>query len=1102
MNRDNNHLYAQPSGGAKASGLSSVPSSYNKQTGGAYGASANTVGKPAGYTPSVAPYVPSSASASKPSLPGHGSSAIGSAPKIPSAGMAGGGSPPMNPMTTGANFKALATKFGKKIGQTIPDTWRKGVHYTLAESNSFAVGEVVVVTRSNGTKTFGIVEKANADRTSDVKVGEQEGDKGPQYHRAVANREYGKIVDNVLEMVLLQNYGNVQFTEASAEIINKAVTVAASRGQSECSVVHLAAALLSDRQGLVQQILSTCGADVPSALSELTAMMNRQPKMVHSPPTSVTPNPPLKRVLHKAQELSAAVGDSLVAADQLLIAVVSDTEVGTTLQGSNITLQSVKAAVEKGRNTKRRFTDNPKAAPEGLAQFSTDLVQLVLDGKVDPVIGRDEEISRVIRVLARRSKNNPALIGEPGVGKTAIVEGLAARIVAGDVPSVLQGCRIMSLDMGALIAGAKLQGEFEERLKMVLEEVSESDGNLILFIDEIHMVLGAGKAGSDGGMDAANLLKPVLARGELRCIGATTLAEYRKYIEKDSAFERRFQQVYVGEASVEDSVSILRGIKDKYEQHHGVRILDTALISACVLSSRYIAGRFLPDKAIDLMDEACANVRVQLDSQPEIIDQLERKLARLDIEAAMLEKEDDPESKERLEDVNAARAQTREEEATYKVRLQVQKKRIMEMTEIKKEMDEVRQKIIEYERPNVYASRSGNTEREILDKVVELKYQTLPRLQAKYDSLVAANDQEEHSLFTEIVTQDQIAEVVARWTGIPVARLTQSEKDKLLDLSDRLNAQVIGQEKTIQALANAVIRSRAGLQAENRPTGCFFFLGPTGVGKTETARALARELFNDEKMLVRMDMSEFLEAHSVYRLIGAPPGYVGYDQGGQLTEAVRRRPYSVILCDEVEKAHPQVWNVLLQVMDDGRLTDGQGRVVNFKNTVVILTSNVGADLLLGGQVDGAIPKECRHDVMKRVKSIFPPEFLNRIDEVAMFSPLTEAKVAEILKIQLQKYAAALQEKKITVEMHDSAAKQLVRSAYNPAMGARPLKRVLERVVMTSLSRLVLRGALESGSKVEITAAATGDLEYCVTNKFGQFQSYKEGQARCDWVDDE
>mmetsp|Transcript_51035 Transcript_51035/g.124335 ORF Transcript_51035/g.124335 Transcript_51035/m.124335 type:complete len:1080 (+) Transcript_51035:52-3291(+) len=1055
MNRDNNHLYAQPSGGAKASGLSSVPSSYNKQTGGAYGASANTVGKPAGYTPSVAPYVPSSASASKPSLPGHGSSAIGSAPKIPSAGMAGGGSPPMNPMTTGANFKALATKFGKKIGQTIPDTWRKGVHYTLAESNSFAVGEVVVVTRSNGTKTFGIVEKANADRTSDVKVGEQEGDKGPQYHRAVANREYGKIVDNVLEMVLLQNYGNVQFTEASAEIINKAVTVAASRGQSECSVVHLAAALLSDRQGLVQQILSTCGADVPSALSELTAMMNRQPKMVHSPPTSVTPNPPLKRVLHKAQELSAAVGDSLVAADQLLIAVVSDTEVGTTLQGSNITLQSVKAAVEKGRNTKRRFTDNPKAAPEGLAQFSTDLVQLVLDGKVDPVIGRDEEISRVIRVLARRSKNNPALIGEPGVGKTAIVEGLAARIVAGDVPSVLQGCRIMSLDMGALIAGAKLQGEFEERLKMVLEEVSESDGNLILFIDEIHMVLGAGKAGSDGGMDAANLLKPVLARGELRCIGATTLAEYRKYIEKDSAFERRFQQVYVGEASVEDSVSILRGIKDKYEQHHGVRILDTALISACVLSSRYIAGRFLPDKAIDLMDESAAKLRVEMTSKPEKVDRMDRKVMQLEMERLSLQKDETKQAKTRLSIIEKEIEHLKEEQETLLAQWEKERQSVTAVQDIKEQIEQVKLEIDKAEK--TYD----------LNKAAELRYMTLPNLEKKLDETAAAIQTTTNTLVQDEVKESDIAATVSSWTGIPVSKLQSSEREKLLLLEDELSAEVIGQTDAVKAIAEAVQRSRAGLSNPDRPIASFIFLGPTGVGKTQLAKALTENLFDSADHMVRIDMSEYMEKFSVTRLIGAPPGYVGYDEGGQLSEAVRRKPYSVILFDEIEKAHPDVFNVLLQVLDDGRITDGQGRTVDFKNTIIICTSNIGSQNILDIAGDPEREPEMRQRVMDQMRAKFRPEFLNRLDEIIIFKALQKDTIRRIVDQQIKAINKRLADKQMTVSATLDALDLIAEIGYDPVYGARPLQRAVRREVETPIAKDILGGRFVDGDPIVV-----------------------------------
>jgi len=729
------------------------------------------------------------------------------------------------------------------------------------------------VSRSNGTKTFGLVEKTNTDGSVDVKVGEEGGDKGAQYHRNTPAKVLGKIVDDVNRLVMVRGVEHYQFTEACAEALNKAVAMAQRYGCSDLHPAHLALTLFMDKGGLVGQICKAAGVDITKIQSELNSVAaNVRDSGAPDPSGKMMMNSSLKHIMAQAHGQSQAVGDSLIPADQLLMAVATDAAVSNALQNCNLAPQVLKEHVEKIRNVNKQFNINPEGDDfgEGLAKYATDLVQKAIDNKLDPVIGRDEEISRVIRVLARRSKNNPVLIGEPGVGKTAIVEGLAQRIVSGDVPTVLQGCRIMSLDMGAMIAGAKYQGEFEERLKMILAEVAEAEGRIILFFDEIHLVLGAGRS-SDGGMDAANLLKPMLARGELRCCGTTTLAEYRKYVEKDAAFERRFQQVYVGEATVLDTVSVLRGIKARYEDHHGVRITDQALVSAAELSGRYISGRFLPDKAIDLMDEACANIRVQLDSQPEVIDQLSRKLLRLDVEATMLQNEEDARSQERLADVQAALAQTREEEATYRVKLQVQKERISRLRELKKQIEDCKEQISILERPG-HTGKGNLNEKEIMDKLIDLKYHTLPGHQASYDSLLKQNEAEEQPLFVETVGPEQIAEVVSRWTGIPVSRLTQSEKEKILNLSERLQSQVIGQEQPVAAIANAVIRTRAGLGSETRPTGSFLFLGPSGVGKTETAKALAKELFNDEKMMVRIDMSEFLEAHSVYRLIGSPPG--------------------------------------------------------------------------------------------------------------------------------------------------------------------------------------------------------------------------------------
>ena len=804
---------------------------------------------------------------------------------------------------------------------------------------------------------------------------------------------------------------------------------------------------------------------------------------------------PARADLHSNIAACSNGSASLISVDQLFLALAAEREVGSAFMSCNMSVHAIKEAIEAIRDIQEKFGDDAEGMemPEALGQYAVDLVQKAIDGKMDPLIGRDEEISRVVRVLSRRTKNNPALIGEPGVGKTAIVEGLAQRIVAGDVPSQLERCRIMSLDMGALIAGAKYQGEFEERLKNVLKEISEADGKIILFIDEIHLVLGAGRS-SDGGMDAANLLKPMLARGELRCIGTTTLSEYRKYIEKDAAFERRFQQVIVEEPTIEDTVSILRGIKGKYETHHSVRITDQALVSAAELSSRYITGRFLPDKAIDLIDEACSNVRVQLDSHPQVVDALIRKSRRLELEAAMLETETDKQSRQRLAEVKDAIAQTKEEEKTLRLQLQGQRERVKQIAALKRQILETQKQIAHYEHPQHAGKQDA------LDNMVELKYQELPRLERDCAVLERQSDSDQTNLYVEVVATEQIAEIVSRWTGIPLDRLTQSEKDKILGLPDRLKAMVVGQEKPVEAIANAILRSRAGLGNADRPTGCFLMLGPSGVGKTETAKSVARELFNDEKMVLRIDMSEFLEAHSVYRLIGSPPGYVGYDQGGQLTEAVRRRPYQVVLCDEIEKAHPQVWNVLLQVMDDGRLTDGQGRVVDFKSTVIILTSNVGAMQIMDGSTPNGLPKEVQQAVIQQVKRHFPPEFLNRLDEVAIYAPLTPSKIASILKIQLRRYSDSFAAKRIEVSMEDSAANAIVNASYIPSLGARPLKRVLERVVMTSLSKLVFKGVLVEGSKVSIGASGS-QLSYRVMGPDGSTSTHIEAAQTSDWSEE-
>merc|ERR1712137_1212573 len=726
---------------------------------------------------------------------------------------------------------------------------------------------------------------------------------------------------------------------------------------------------------------------------------------------------------------------------------------------------SVEKAIKKLHGTHKVDSKFAEEQFDALNKYGRDLVKDAEEGKLDPVIGRDQEIRRVIRVLSRRTKNNPVLIGERGVGKTAIVEGLAQRIVANDVPNTLQGRKLFSMDMGALIAGAKYQGEFEERLQAVLKEVKSADGSVILFIDEMHLVLGAGASGK-GAMDAANLLKPMLARGELRCIGATTLNEYREHVEKDAAFERRFQQVLVGEPSILDTISILRGLKTRYETHHGVRITDPAIIAAAKLSDRYITTRFLPDKAIDLIDEACANTRVQLDSQPEIIDKLNRQILQLEVEATALSKEEDAESKGRLDKVQQQLAQVREERAKYELQYKSEKGRVDKLRYYKKEI-EATKKAIEEARGRYNLAR-----------LAELEYQVLPDLEQELANLSAESDKDladdSVSLLTETITPDQIADVVSRWTGIPVSKLNQSDRDKLLQLDQALHKRVIGQDEAVVAVSEAILRSRAGLSNEGHPTGSFLFLGPTGVGKTELAKTLAHELFDDEKQIIRIDMSEYMEKHSVSRLIGAPPGYVGYDQGGQLTEQVRRKPYSVVLFDEVEKAHQEVFNVLLQVLDDGRLTDGQGRTIDFTNTVIIMTSNLGSDYIFS-ETDFSKAKE---KVMEVVRKHFRPEFLNRLDDIVVFSSLGQSDLMNVVRLQLQHLSSQLNERRIILRVDEAAIKAILAAAYNPAYGARPLRRYIEKHIGTHLSKLIIKGDLTDNSIVEISAK-DNELAYTV-----------------------
>ena len=847
------------------------------------------------------------------------------------------------------------------------------------------------------------------------------------------------------------------FTEKAWGAVVAAQQLAQQKRQQQMESEHLLAALLA-QQGLAGRILEKAGVDVGSLSQKLEAWIAGQPSL-SAAAENVYLGKGLNTVLDQADSLKDAYGDSYIAIEHLLLALAIDDRCGKQLlsqAGTNA--DKLKEAVHAIRGSQKVSDQNPEGTYESLEKYGRDLTQAAREGKLDPVIGRDEEIRRTIQILSRRTKNNPVLIGEPGVGKTAIVEGLAQRIVNGDVPQALQNRQLVSLDMGALIAGAKYRGEFEERLKAVLKEVTASEGQIVLFIDEIHTVVGAGATG--GAMDASNLLKPMLARGELRCIGATTLDEHRQHIEKDPALERRFQQVFVDQPTVEDTISILRGLKERYEVHHGVRIADNALVAAAVLSSRYIADRFLPDKAIDLMDESAARLKMEITSKPEEIDELDRRILQLEMEKLSLGRESDAASRDRLERLEKELADLSEQQSALNAQWQKEKGSIDELGAIKEEIEQVQLQVEQ-------AKRNYD-----LNKAAELEYGTLAglhkKLAAKEEVLNAGGAAGEKSLLREEVTEDDIAEVIAKWTGIPVAKLVQSEMEKLLQLEDELHTRVIGQAQAVTAVADAIQRSRAGLSDPNRPIASFLFLGPTGVGKTELSKALASQLFDSEEAMVRIDMSEYMEKHAVSRLIGAPPGYVGYEEGGQLTEAVRRRPYAVILFDEVEKAHPDVFNVMLQILDDGRVTDGQGRTVDFTNTVLILTSNIGSQSILDLAGDPARHGEMEERVNGALRGHFRPEFLNRLDESIIFHSLRSDELRQIVILQVARLRQRLEERKLGLALSEEALDWLAQAGYDPVYGARPLKRAIQRELETPIAKAILAGQFLAGSAVAVS----------------------------------